>query len=67
LLILREMQIKFSQNPQVDRIEVRIKQLSTWFSNGLLAVGAMSKNLLGPEERLRMVKSYCQSLAEVLC
>jgi lipopolysaccharide biosynthesis regulator YciM len=29
LLILREMQIKFSQNPQVDRIEVRIKQLST--------------------------------------
>ena len=29
LLILREMQIKFSQNPQVDRIKVRIKQLST--------------------------------------
>ncbi|MBC8285257.1 MAG: tetratricopeptide repeat protein [Nitrospinae bacterium] len=29
LLILREMQIKFSGNPQVDRIESRIKQLST--------------------------------------
>jgi tetratricopeptide (TPR) repeat protein len=28
LLILREMQIKFSKNPQVDRIEARIKQLS---------------------------------------
>lgn len=28
LLILREMQIKFSRNPQVDRIEARIKQLS---------------------------------------
>ncbi len=26
----------------------------------------MSKNLLGPEEQLRMVKSYCQSPAEVL-
>jgi hypothetical protein len=29
LLILREMQMKFSKNPQVDKIEVRIKQLST--------------------------------------
>jgi hypothetical protein len=29
LLILREMQIKFSKNPQVEKIEVRIKQLST--------------------------------------
>jgi lipopolysaccharide biosynthesis regulator YciM len=28
LLILREMQIKFHNNPQVDRIELRIKQLS---------------------------------------
>jgi len=28
LLILREMQIKFTQNPQVDKIERRIKQLS---------------------------------------
>jgi tetratricopeptide (TPR) repeat protein len=28
LLVLREMQIKFSKNPQVDRIEVRIKQFS---------------------------------------
>jgi len=28
LLILREMQIKFSKNPQVDKIERRIKQLS---------------------------------------
>jgi hypothetical protein len=25
---LREMQIKFTQNPQVDKIERRIKQLS---------------------------------------
>ncbi len=29
LLILREMQIKFAGNPQVDKIERRIKQLST--------------------------------------
>ena len=28
LLILREMQMKFSKNPQVDKIEVRIKKLS---------------------------------------
>ena len=28
LLILREMQIKFSENPQADKIESRIKQLS---------------------------------------
>ncbi len=28
LLILREMQIKFSDSPQVDRVESRIKQLS---------------------------------------
>jgi len=28
LLILREMQIKFAKNPQVDKIERRIKQLS---------------------------------------
>ena len=28
LLILREMQIKFSDNPQMDRVESRIKQLS---------------------------------------
>ena len=28
LLILREMQIKFSENPQLERIENRIKKLS---------------------------------------
>lgn len=28
LLILREMQMKFSKNPQVDKVDVRIKQLS---------------------------------------
>jgi len=41
LLILREMQMKFSLNPKIDKIEVRIQQLSAWFSNGPLALGVM--------------------------
>jgi len=28
LLILREMQIKFATNPQMEKVELRIKQLS---------------------------------------
>ena len=66
LLILREMQIKFSQNPQDDRIKVRIKELSAWFSNSPLALGGNDQKFVKYGRTALDGKIYYQSLAKLL-